>query len=55
MSKFTSRCLALLLAGSIFAGGAPALAQQTNGWGVRTTDVTPDPSIRYGTLPNGMK
>jgi zinc protease len=26
-----------------------------NGWGVGLTDVTPDPSIRYGTLPNGMK
>jgi len=55
MPKFTSRCLALLLAGSIFAGSSPALARQVNGWGVPTTDVTPDPSIRYGTLPNGMK
>jgi len=26
-----------------------------NGWGVHLTDVTPDPAIRYGTLPNGMK
>jgi len=55
MPKFTSRCLALLLAGSIFAGAAPALAQQANGWGVSLTDVTPDASIRYGVLPNGMK
>ena len=55
MPKFSSRCLALLLAGSIFAGGAPALAQQANGWGVPLTDVTPDASIRYGVLPNGMK
>ncbi len=34
---------------------APAAAQKTNGWGVALTDVTPDPSIRYGTLPNGMR
>lgn len=37
----------------------PATSQQsartTNGWGVPLTDVTPDPSIRYGTLPNGMR
>jgi zinc protease len=44
-----------LLAGTIVAGAAPATAQQANGWGVPYTDVTPDPSIRYGTLPNGMK
>jgi zinc protease len=38
------------------AAPATAAAQtQTNGWGVRLTDVTPDPAIRYGTLPNGMK
>jgi len=55
MPNFSSRCLALLLAGSIFAGSAPAIAQQANGWGVPLTDVTPDASIRYGTLPNGMK
>jgi zinc protease len=55
MSKLSSRCLALLLAGTIVAGAAPATAQQANGWGVPYTDVTPDPSIRYGTLPNGMK
>ncbi|MES2904642.1 MAG: insulinase family protein [Pseudomonadota bacterium] len=34
---------------------APAAAQQVNGWGVALTDVTPDPAIRYGTLPNGMR
>ncbi|HET8749227.1 MAG TPA: insulinase family protein [Sphingomicrobium sp.] len=34
---------------------APAVQRQVNGWGVPLTDVTPDPSIRYGTLPNGMK
>lgn len=31
----------------------PALAQQE--WGVAATDVTPDPAVRYGVLPNGMK
>ena len=34
---------------------APAAAQQANGWGVKLTDVTPDPAVRYGTLPNGMR
>src|SRR5687767_8407693 len=26
-----------------------------NSWGVALTDVPPDPTIRFGTLPNGMK
>jgi len=34
---------------------ATAPAAKANAWGVPLTDVTPDPSIRYGTLPNGMK
>ena len=56
MSNILSRRLAVLLAGSILASAAPAAGPaQTNGWGVALTDVTPDPSIRYGTLPNGMK
>jgi zinc protease len=55
----------LLLAGAVllalpsFAaqGAAPASAAQSgiNGWGATLTDVPPDPSIRFGTLPNGMK
>jgi len=28
---------------------------RVNGWGVPLTDVPPDPAIRYGRLPNGMK
>jgi zinc protease len=56
MSQLLSRRLAALLAGSIFASAAPAAQPATaNGWGVALTDVTPDPSIRYGILPNGMK
>ena len=31
------------------------LAAAPNGWGIPSTDVTPDPSIRYGKLPNGMR
>ena len=41
---------------------APPAAETTaaakgavNGWGIEQTDVTPDPSITYGVLPNGMK
>ena len=56
MSKILSRRLAVLLAGSFLASAAPAATTaQANGWGVALTDVTPDPSIRYGVLPNGMK
>lgn len=40
-----------LVSGSASASASPAV----NGWGVKLTDVTPDPAIRYGTLPNGMK
>ena len=54
MPKFSLPCLALLLAGTIFAGAAPAAAQQANGWGIPYTDITPDPSIRYGILPQLM-
>jgi zinc protease len=35
---------------------SPAFARQAaNPWGVPYTDVTPDPSIRFGQLANGMK
>ena len=56
MSKSLSCRLALLLASAVLVA-APAASQpaKVNGWGVPLTDVTPDPSIRYGTLPNGMK
>jgi len=45
------------LALALSLGVTPAIADAptVNGWGVPFTDVTPDPSIRYGTLPNGMK
>jgi zinc protease len=51
-------CLATSAAPAISAPAQTAHAaspSQVNGWGVHLTDVTPDPSIRYGTLPNGMK
>jgi zinc protease len=31
------------------------LAAAPNGWGIPSTDVTPDPAIKYGRLPNGMR
>lgn len=34
---------------------APAQSARSNGWGIALTDVTPDPAVRYGTLPNGMR
>jgi len=51
-------CLAASAAPALSAPAVPAAATapaKTNGWGVQATDVTPDPAIRYGTLPNGMK
>lgn len=56
--RVTSAAIALAFAsGSTSALAAPAAGAvaATNGWGVKLTDVTPDASIRYGTLPNGMK
>src|SRR5690348_14605803 len=57
-TRVSSAAIAIAIVGT----GAPALATTApsskaaaNGWGVSLTDVTPDPSIRYGTLPNGMK
>ncbi len=49
------RSLFLLVACAALVPSAPAAAQQANGWGVKLTDVTPDPAIRLGTLPNGMR
>lgn len=53
-----SRASSAAIAIAIVAGAAPAQAAtppKANGWGVQLTDVTPDPSIRYGILPNGMR
>ena len=49
------RVIALI---AVLLAVAPPVAAQsarTNGWGVALTDVPPDPTITYGTLPNGMK
>ena len=61
-----SRASAIAVAICLATSAAPALSAPAhaaavsapagaNGWGVQLTDVTPDPSIRYGTLQNGMK
>jgi len=58
MKSLASRVSSGAIAIALVAATAPApaaTAPATNGWGVKLTDVTPDPSIRYGTLPNGMK
>jgi zinc protease len=34
---------------------AGAVATGTNAWGVPPTDIPPDPALRLGRLPNGMK
>ena len=62
LKPFVSRVSSAAIAISIIASSAPALAvaapvakPAVNGWGVPLTDVVPDPSIKYGILPNGMK
>ena len=61
--RVSSAALAVAIAGLTFSGPAAASSQinppqqaaSINGWGVHLTDVVPDPAIRYGILPNGMK
>jgi zinc protease len=66
VKPFLSRVSSAAIAIAILTGSAPAFAatapsvataqkSAVNGWGVPLTDVTPDSSIKYGTLPNGMK
>ena len=60
IQNLVSRVSSAAIAVAIVCAPAPALAAPAdgpavNGWGVKLTDVTPDPSIRYGILPNGMK
>ena len=59
-SRVSSAAIAIAIvagtAPAIAAAAAPAAQQASaNAWGIPVTDVTPDPAIRYGTLPNGMK
>lgn len=57
-SRASSAAIAVVIvlaAAPAAALAAPAAAPQVNGWGIPLTDVTPDPAIKYGTLPNGMK
>jgi zinc protease len=51
--RVSTAAIAVSIVGSTPATAATAPA--ANGWGVKLTDVTPDPSIRYGSLRNGMK
>jgi zinc protease len=65
--RLFSRASAIAVAFSLATSAAPAFAApaaapaatasaaKVNGWGVPLTDVTPDPAVKYGTLPNGMK
>jgi zinc protease len=62
LKPFVSRASSAAIAIAMIASSAPALAASApaakpavNGWGIPLTDVTPDPSIKYGMLPNGMK
>ncbi len=47
--------LAAACAALLPASAGTAQTAQANGWGVLLTDVAPDPAIRYGSLPNGMR
>lgn len=35
--------------------GAPAAAQTARPWAHEASDIAPDPSVRFGNLPNGMR
>ena len=46
----------LAAAPALLATPAPAQAKErVNGWGLPLTDIVPDPAVRFGRLPNGMK
>jgi zinc protease len=52
-------CMLITTAPAALAQGQPAGGQQnasaTTEWGHAINDLTPDPAVRYGVLPNGMK
>jgi zinc protease len=52
MIRFPLQALAAALALSISGG---ALAQAAPAWPQAASDVHPDPDVRFGTLPNGMR
>ena len=53
----SAACLALLAGPSLIPGGASAVAQTAvgSGWPQEASDLKPDPLIRFGRLPNGMR
>ena len=56
--KARQRSSILALAATLALAPTAAMAAdppRANGWGIPYTDVVPDPSVRLGTLPNGMK
>jgi zinc protease len=59
ISSLFARVSSAAIAVAIVTGSAGAAAVPSspavNGWGIPLTDVTPDGSIKYGELPNGMK
>jgi zinc protease len=54
-SRVSSAAVAIAIVGSSAGAATAPATPAVNGWGVRLTDVKPDPAIKYGTLPNGMK
>lgn len=55
-----SRSLPVVIAASLLATAAHAEAPVTardvpGAWGFSASDLTPDPAVRYGILPNGMR
>ena len=45
---------AIAVAAALCLSSSPLVAAP-NGWGIPSTDVTPDPGVRYGKLANGMR
>ena len=54
-SRVSSAAVAIAIVSSSAGAATAPATPAVNGWGVRLTDVKPDPAIKYGTLSNGMK
>ena len=45
----------VLLAAVLSLSAAPVFAQKARPWAHEASDIAPDPAVRFGTLPNGMR
>lgn len=55
LALLASCCLTLAAAPAMAADRAPAVAPLTGVWPQSYADLPPDPAMRFGTLPNGLR